>query len=69
MHVLKKMNDAFETGDPSAQLKMHTRTHDDSLEDEINAHWVDRPQQKLLNDIIAGDIIGRYFLIIGEGNW
>lgn len=66
MHVLKKMNDAFETGDPSAQLKMHTRTHDDSLEDEINAHWVDRPQQKLLNDIIAGDIIGRYFLIIGE---
>ena len=66
MHVLRKMNDAFETGDPSAQLKMHTRTHDDSLEDEINAHWVDRPQQKLLNDIIAGDIIGRYFLIIGE---
>lgn len=66
IHVLKKMNDAFEVGDPSAQLKMHTRTHDDSLDNEINAHWVDRPQQKLLNDIIAGDIIGRYFLIIGE---
>lgn len=65
-HVLWKMNQAFEKGDPSAQIKMHTRTHDDSNDHFINAHWVERPQQKLLDEIIAGKIIGRYFLIIGE---
>ncbi|KAL6452036.1 hypothetical protein SBY92_003345 [Candida maltosa Xu316] len=65
MHVLSKMNEAFETGDPASQLKMHKRTHNED-ETEINEYWVDRPQQKLLDDIIAGDIIGRYFLIIGE---
>ena len=60
------MNQAFEKGDPSAQIKMHTRTHDDSNDHFINAHWVERPQQKLLDEIVAGKIIGRYFLIIGE---
>lgn len=65
-HVLSKMNQAFEKGDPSAQIKMHTRTHDDSNDHFINAHWVERPQQKLLDEIVAGKIIGRYFLIIGE---
>ncbi|KAI5952080.1 hypothetical protein CANMA_005159 [Candida margitis] len=65
-HVLWKMNLAFEKGDPAAQIKMHTRTHDDSNDHFINAHWVERPQQNLLDEIIAGKIIGRYFLIIGE---
>ncbi|KAG5418771.1 hypothetical protein I9W82_003489 [Candida metapsilosis] len=65
-HVLSKMNKAFEKGDPSAQIKMHTRTHDETNDHFINAHWVDRPQQKLIDEIIAGKIIGRYFLIIGE---
>ena len=70
VHVLNKMNEAFETGDPAAQLAMHKRTHNEDNDDEENIshneHWVDRPQQKLLDDIIAGEIIGRYFLIIGE---
>ncbi|RCK59050.1 hypothetical protein Cantr_07097 [Candida viswanathii] len=66
VHVLKKMNQAFETGDPAAQLAMHKRTHNEDDELVYNENWVDRPQQKLLDDIIAGEIIGRYFLIIGE---
>ncbi|CAI5759503.1 unnamed protein product [Candida verbasci] len=66
VHVLQKMNQAFDKGDPASQLLMHKRTHDDTKENDMNIHWVERPQQKLLDDIISGDIIGRYFLIIGE---
>lgn len=66
LHVLHKMDRSFEEGDPAAQLAVHKRTHDNSDDKKINEHWVDRPQQKLLDDIIAGKIIGRYFLIIGE---
>ena len=72
IHVLNKMNQAFEIGDPASQLVMHKRTHkeDQQLQHDddfsLDEHWVDRPQQKLLDDIIAGEIIGRYFLIIGE---
>ncbi|KAI3403390.2 hypothetical protein KGF56_003811 [Candida oxycetoniae] len=61
-HVLRKMNEAFEKGDPAAQIAMHKRTNDSYS----SVFWVDRPQQKLIDEIIAGKIIGRYFLIIGE---
>ncbi|KAG7665148.1 uncharacterized protein J8A68_001204 [[Candida] subhashii] len=66
MHVLSKMDKSFEEGDPAAQLAVHKRTHDESDDRKVNQHWVERPQQSLLDDIIAGKIIGRYFLIIGE---
>ncbi|KAK6201522.1 uncharacterized protein RJT21DRAFT_120583 [Scheffersomyces amazonensis] len=64
IHVLDKMNDAFEMGDPAAQLAIHKRTHDDNA--DSNEYWVERPQQKQLDDIINGTIIGRYFLLVGE---
>ncbi|EGW30714.1 uncharacterized protein SPAPADRAFT_142233 [Spathaspora passalidarum NRRL Y-27907] len=60
IHVLSKINTAFEAGDPASQLKMHRSDHKDST------YWVERSQQKLLDDIISGNVIGRYFLIIGE---
>ncbi|RLV92010.1 hypothetical protein JA1_003365 [Spathaspora sp. JA1] len=61
IHVLSKINDAFEIGDPASQLKMHRRSDENDSPD-----WVERSQQKLLDDIISGNVIGRYFLIIGE---
>lgn len=58
-HVVKKMDEAFEDGDPAFELTMHRRTS------EIEG-WVERRHQKLLDDIISGKISGRYYLLIGE---
>mmetsp|Transcript_6183 Transcript_6183/g.7748 ORF Transcript_6183/g.7748 Transcript_6183/m.7748 type:complete len:804 (+) Transcript_6183:3114-5525(+) len=71
IHVLDKMDLAFEKGDPAFQLSMHKRTNksSDNVEcdgDDLSQYWVERPQQKLLDDIVSGKIIGRYFLLIGE---
>lgn len=73
IHVLDKMDLAFDFGDPAYQLSVHKRTskHLDDDGEDSNAHdlseyWVERPQQKLLDDIIAGKIVGRYFLVVGE---
>lgn len=60
-HVLSKMNAAFEAGDPAANLKIHNKTDGNDSE-----HWVCREQQPQIDRIIAGDITGRYFLIVGE---
>ncbi|KAG5355352.1 hypothetical protein CJU90_4391 [Yarrowia sp. C11] len=58
-HVVKKMDQAFDDGDPAFELTMHRRTS------EMEG-WVERRHQKLLDDIIAGRISGRYYLLIGE---
>lgn len=79
-HVLKKMDEAFQNGDPAYQLAMHKKTNKNSLDeckpadfddeddilDDLAQYWVERPQQKLLDDIISGKIRGRYFLAVGE---
>ncbi|ODV77753.1 uncharacterized protein CANTADRAFT_280650 [Suhomyces tanzawaensis NRRL Y-17324] len=66
LHVLDKIDKSFDVGDPASELIMHTRTHQAYADHEASQHWVERPQQKLLDDIVNGDIIGRYFLIVGE---
>lgn len=78
-HVLKKMDEAFQKGDPAYQLAMHKKTNKASQNEEdgdlgdgsdafadLAQYWVERPQQKLLDDIISGKIKGRYFLAVGE---
>lgn len=72
-HVLDKMDRAFDTGDPAYLLAIHNKTNrlSDSLVDEfdgedLSEHWVTRPQQKLIDDIVNGKIRGRYFLLVGE---
>lgn len=72
-HVLDKMDRAFDTGDPAYLLAIHNKTNrlsDPSLEDfdgeDLSEHWVTRPQQKLIDDIVSGKIRGRYFLLVGE---
>ncbi|ODV67252.1 hypothetical protein HYPBUDRAFT_153117 [Hyphopichia burtonii NRRL Y-1933] len=64
-HVLDKIDEAFEKGDPAYQLAIHKRTyvHED---ENISKYWVQRPQQELLDDIVSGKISGRYYLMVGE---
>lgn len=69
--VLDKIDKAFATGDPAYQLAIHKKTnkhieHDDCEGEDLTKFWVERPQQQLLDDIISGKIVGRYYLIIGE---
>lgn len=74
-HVLEKIDQAFERGDPAYQLAMHKRTNkrsEDSgmVEDpdstDLSPFWVVRPQQDLVDKIVSGQLKGRYFLIVGE---
>lgn len=59
-HVIDKMSKAFDKGDAAFELTMHKRTT------RIEGDWIERPEQKLIDDIIAGNLVGRYFLITGE---
>ncbi|ODQ68331.1 hypothetical protein NADFUDRAFT_44929 [Nadsonia fulvescens var. elongata DSM 6958] len=59
-HVLSKIHDAFEEGDPAFELTMHKRSSNGGQD------WVCRPHQNFLDKVIAGEISGRYFLLIGE---
>lgn len=59
-HAMNKMEKAFTDDDPAFQLTMHSRAQN---EDE---GWVFREHQGLLDQVIAGNITGRYYLIIGE---
>lgn len=72
-HVLDKMDRAFDTGDPAYLLAIHNKTNrlsdpllDDFDGEDLSEHWVTRPQQKLIDDIVSGKIKGRYFLLVGE---
>jgi hypothetical protein len=59
-HALDKMADAFRHGDPAFQFSMHRTAQGEDKD------WVQRTHQDLLNDVIAGKVVGRYYLIIGE---
>ncbi|OBA19378.1 hypothetical protein METBIDRAFT_79888 [Metschnikowia bicuspidata var. bicuspidata NRRL YB-4993] len=71
-HVLDKMDKAFQKGDPAYQLAIHNKTNKASntelehTDEDLARYWVERPQQKLLDDIVSGKIKGRYFLVVGE---
>jgi hypothetical protein len=59
-HVIDKMSQAFDKGDEAFELIMHKRTN------TREGDWIERPQQKVLDAIMAGDLVGRYFLVTGE---
>lgn len=58
-HVIDKMSKAFDQGDSSFDLAIHETATE-------SYNWVERPQQKLMDDIVSGKIRGRYFLMVGE---
>ncbi|KAH8174971.1 AAA ATPase domain-containing protein [Sarocladium implicatum] len=63
--VIKKMLRAFEPGDPVLELaaigKDTPRSHAG-----VEEHWVVRPEQARIDDIINGREVGHYHLIIGD---
>ncbi|KAL4918522.1 hypothetical protein BDW62DRAFT_181023 [Aspergillus aurantiobrunneus] len=61
--ILQKMENAFEPGDPALEVAgvesgKHQYHHDE--------HWFVRDEQPMIDKIIAGEIPGHYFLLIGE---
>ncbi|KAL1866304.1 hypothetical protein VTK73DRAFT_4762 [Phialemonium thermophilum] len=63
--VLKKMIKAFEPGDPV--LVLAAMGKDVAPSDSTPAtHWVRRPEQEIVDDIVAGRDSGHYHLILGE---
>ncbi|KOS17724.1 hypothetical protein ESCO_002754 [Escovopsis weberi] len=66
MLVIKKMQHAFEPGDPVLDLAAMGKDVPHSHHLDPDEHWVQRPEQKHVNRIIAGDEMGHYYLLIGE---
>lgn len=58
--VLKKMENAFEPGDPVLVL---AATGKDAHDRE---HWVLREEQLMLDSIVSGETQGAYYLLVGE---
>ncbi|KAK8012602.1 hypothetical protein PG991_009977 [Apiospora marii] len=59
---LRKMANAFQPGDPVLELSAHSKdTPDPDAE-----HWIPRPEQAKIDQIIHGEGKGHYFLIMGE---
>ncbi|KAK4178564.1 hypothetical protein QBC36DRAFT_101192 [Triangularia setosa] len=63
--VLAKMSNAFEPGDPVLDLAAIGK--DLPLSKTAAAtHWIERPEQGIVDQIVAGKEVGHYHLFIGE---
>jgi hypothetical protein len=61
--VLQKMENAFAPGDPVLDLAYSGK---DGCQASDHEHWVTRPEQAVIDAIIAGELQERYYLLIGE---
>lgn len=74
--VLKKIEGAFEPGDPVLELAAmgksatgHSNPPDDDDDDDDGTdeeNWILRPEQTKIDAIVGGGEKGKYFLLIGE---
>ncbi|KIW88725.1 uncharacterized protein Z519_10771 [Cladophialophora bantiana CBS 173.52] len=66
--VLRKIEKAFEPGDPMLELASPAEPHAAPREQPVDdtEHWIARPEQAKINTIINGESKGRYYLLIGE---
>jgi len=72
--VLRKMDKAFQPGDPVLDLAAptpssksdHMVTDGDVTTSNENTSWVEQPEQHTIDEIMAGNKKGRYYLLIGE---
>lgn len=62
--VLKKMDNAFNPGDPVLEVAGVAPSM--GTEGSDTRHWIEREEQKKVDQIINGSVKGRYYLIIGE---
>lgn len=58
--ILRKMEHAFEPGDPVLVLAASGK----NLQDR--EHWIIRDEQVLLDNIVSGKTKGQYYLVVGE---
>jgi hypothetical protein len=74
-HVIKKMERAFEPGDPvldiagsanSALPSSQSEDINDDADDEDRDHWILRHEQDTIDRIVSGKDRGSYHLLIGE---
>ena len=63
MMVLKKMKRAFEPGDPVLDLAAAAKS---TLDIDAGSYWISRPEQKLVDQIVHGEEVGHYWLLLGE---
>ncbi|KAF7534530.1 hypothetical protein G7054_g6140 [Neopestalotiopsis clavispora] len=63
--VLSKMSSAFASGYSTLELAALGRHSVDSDEEE-DAHWVPRPEQATIDQIVDGTLQGQYYLVTGE---
>ncbi|GAB7353101.1 hypothetical protein MBLNU459_g3644t1 [Dothideomycetes sp. NU459] len=59
--VLRKMEHAFEPGDPVLDLAATGKT-----QDPTRNHWILRDEQTRLDAIVSGETTGQYYLLVGE---
>ncbi|KAF1816476.1 hypothetical protein P152DRAFT_389284 [Eremomyces bilateralis CBS 781.70] len=67
-HILEKMENAFKPGDPVLELAQKSRTNHTSLlaDTDDEDRWIPRPEQRKIDEIVAGRDTGHYHLLIGE---
>ncbi|EME48623.1 hypothetical protein DOTSEDRAFT_67607 [Dothistroma septosporum NZE10] len=71
-HVLQKMHNAFEPGDPVLDIAATNKQGNafggtDLLdENKQREHWVRRDEQDLIDAVVAGRVRGQYHLLVGE---
>lgn len=63
--VLKKMEHAFDPGDPVLDLAAEAKGSPSSKSGVPN-EWIQRDEQQKIDDIVNGTEKGRYYLIVGE---
>ena len=65
--VLKKMEKAFEPGDPMLELSSLGKRHSETdFDEDDKEHWVRKAEQAKIDDIVNGTHQGHYHLLIGE---
>ncbi|KAK6353723.1 hypothetical protein TWF730_008152 [Orbilia blumenaviensis] len=64
--VLQKMNNAFEPGDPVLELAAAGRGSNSVVPGGTEKEWIVRPEQDKINQVVAGETNGHYYLLLGE---
>ncbi|PGH04980.1 hypothetical protein AJ79_06937 [Helicocarpus griseus UAMH5409] len=62
--VLEKMDNAFNPGDPVLEVAGVAPSM--GTDDSDTGHWIEREEQKKVDQIVSGALKGHYYLIIGE---
>ena len=64
--VLLKIENAFRPGDPMLELYKRRAEGGVAGDEDAEDHWIRRPEQGLIDQIIRGDRVGHYFVLLGE---